>query len=167
MTRTASTILARCAASICAVAAAALLSAPSTAADTVFSTFNGNWSGNGQIRLDSGASERIKCNAYYTPKEAGAGLGLAIRCASASYKIELRSQLKSHGGKISGSWEERTFNAAGDVTGLATGTRISLSVAGGGMTGTMSVSASGETQSVTITTQGTGLKSVNINLSRG
>lgn len=149
------------------LAAAVLMASPATASDTVFSTFNGNWTGTGQIRLDSGASEKIKCNAYYTPKEAGAALGLAIRCASASYKIELRSQLKSQGGRISGSWEERTFNAAGDVTGQASGSRISLSVAGGGMTGTMSVSASGETQAVTITTQGTGLKSVNINLSRG
>lgn len=149
------------------LAVAALLVSPASASDAVFSTFNGNWSGMGQIKLDSGASERIKCNAYYTPKDAGAALGLAIRCASPSYKIELRSQLKSQGGKISGSWEERNFNAAGDVTGQASGSKISLSVAGGGMTGTMSVSASGETQSVTITTQGTGLRSVNISLSRG
>ena len=153
--------------SVFALAAALLLATPAGATDAVFGTFNGNWSGSGQIRLDSGASEKIKCNAYYTPKDAGAGLGLAIRCASASYKIELRSQLKSQGGRISGSWEERNFNAAGDVTGQASGSKISLSVAGGGMTGTMSVSASGETQSVTITTQGTGLKSVNISLSRG
>lgn len=150
-----------------ALLAGLTLAAPISAADTVFGSFNGNWTGTGQIRLDNGASERIKCNAYYTPKEAGAALGLAIRCASASYKIELRSQLKAQGGKISGSWEERNFNAAGDVTGQATGSKMSLSVAGGGMTGTMNVSASGETQSVTITTQGTGLKSVNISLSRG
>lgn len=150
-----------------AVAAWVLATTPSFASDAVFGSFNGNWSGIGQIRLDNGASERVKCNAYYTPRDAGAGLGLAIRCASASYKIELRSQLKSQGGKISGSWEERNFNAAGDVTGQASGTKLSLSVAGGGMTGTMSVSATGESQSVTITTQGTGLKSVNISLSRG
>ena len=136
-------------------------------AEPAFAPFNGAWTGSGMIRLDNGASERIKCNAYYTPKDAGVGLGLAIRCASTSYKIELRSQLKSQGSHISGTWEERNFNAAGDVNGQASGAKITLNVAGGGMTGTMNVSASGETQSVVITTQGTGLKSVNISLSKG
>ncbi len=136
-------------------------------ADSVFSAFNGNWSGFGQIRLDNGATERIKCNAYYTPKDSGTSLGLAIRCASTSYKIELRSQLKSQSGRVSGSWEERNFNAAGSVTGQASTGRITLSVVGGGMVGSMNVSATAAGQSVVITTQGTGLKSVNINLARG
>lgn len=140
---------------------------PLAANEPTFAPFNGTWSGTGQIMLDNGASERIKCNAYYTPKDSGAGLGLAIRCASTSYKIELRSQLKSQGARISGTWEERNFNAAGDVNGQASGSRISLNVAGGGMTGTMNVMSSGTTQSVMITTQGTGLKSVSISLSRG
>jgi hypothetical protein len=144
---------------------AAVLSAPApAAAESVFEPFSGVWTGSGQIRLDNGASERIKCNAYYTPKESG--LGIALRCASASYKIELRSQLKAQGSRISGSWEERNFNAAGTATGTATGNRITLTVVGGGMAGTMAVTA-GPTQSVVITTQGTGLKSVNISLSKG
>lgn len=149
-----------------ALVGGALLAAPPARAQ-VFAPFNGTWTGNGQIRLDNGATERIKCNAYYTQKDSGAGLGLAIRCASTSYKIELRSQLKAVGNRISGSWEERNFNAAGTATGQATGERFSLTVVGGGMTGSMNVSASGATQSVVITTQGTGLKSVNISLSKG
>lgn len=136
-------------------------------ADNVFTLFNGIWSGFGQIRLDNGAIERIKCNAYYTPKDDGASLGLAIRCASTSYRIELRSQLRAQAGRVSGSWEERNFNASGSVSGQASAGRISLSVVGGGMMGSMNVSSSGGAQSVVITTQGTGLKSVNINLSRG
>ena len=55
--------------------------------------------------------------AFYTTKDDGAGLGLAIRCASTSNKIELRATLIYSGGKISGKWEERQFNAGGSVTG--------------------------------------------------
>lgn len=150
------------------LAMAALLGATQPAvAEDVFAPFNGTWTGTGQIRLDSGASERIKCNAYYTQKEGGTGLGIALRCASTSYKVELRSQLSAQGTRISGSWEERVFNASGTATGTATGNRITISVVGGGMTGTMNVTAGGPTQSVVITTQGTGLKSVNISLSKG
>lgn len=148
-------------------AALLMLATPFQAsADPAFAPFSGTWTGTGQIRLDNGASERIKCNAYYTPRDEGTGLGIALRCASTSYKIELRSQLKSQSGRVSGSWEERNFNAAGNVTGQANGGRINLSVVGGGMTGTMNVTASGGTHSVVITTQGTGLRSVNISLTR-
>lgn len=148
------------------VCLAALLAAATPArAESVFEPFSGVWTGTGQIRLDNGASERIKCNCYYTQRDAGVGLGIALRCASTSYKIELRSQLKSQGNRIAGSWEERNFNAEGTATGQASGNRISLSVVGGGMTGTMNVTA-GPTHSIVVTTQGTGLKSVNISLSK-
>jgi hypothetical protein len=135
-------------------------------AEGPFSPFSGSWSGSGRIQLDSGATEPIRCRAYYTPKDGGEGLGMAIRCASASYKIELRSQLQSSGGQVSGSWEERTFNAAGQVTGRVSATNINLSVIGGGLTASMSVATHGSNQSVGISTTGSGLKRVEINLSR-
>lgn len=149
-----------------AVLLPALLQAGAAHAQSPFSGLHGVWSGNGQIRLENGATENIKCNAYYTSRDDGAGLGIALRCASQSYKIELRSKILSQSGRISGSWEERTFNASGTVSGQATGGRISMSVAGGGFTGSMAVNTSGASQSVAINTQGIGLRSVNINLSK-
>jgi hypothetical protein len=145
--------------------ASLMLVAPA-AADGPFATFGGSWSGDGRIELASGATERIKCRAYYTPKDGGSSLGMAIRCASASYKIELRSQLQSSGNQISGNWEERTFNATGQVTGRVSASNINLSVVGGGLTASMSVSNRGSSQSVGISTQGSGLKRVEIDLSR-
>lgn len=135
-------------------------------ADTPFAGLNGTWRGGGQIRLAGGSTEALKCVAYYTPKDAS-NVGLAIRCASASNKIELRANLAAQGGRVSGSWEERTFNAAGEVTGQVTGTRIMLSIVGGGFSGSMSVSTTGSNQTVSITTEGIGLKGVNISLSKG
>ena len=150
------------------IAAAPLLAlVPGAArADSPFAVLNGSWSGAGQIKLEGGSSESLKCRAYYTAKDDGAGLGLAIRCASASNKIELRANLTYAGGKVSGDWEERQFNAGGSVAGQASGNKISLAITGGGVNGSLTVALSGASHSVSIQTTGIGLRAVNINLSR-
>ena len=76
---------------------------PSKANPSPFATLLGSWGGSGEIRLDKGRKERIKCNAYYTG--GGSDLGLAIRCQSDNYKIEIRSKLSYSGGRLSGNWE--------------------------------------------------------------
>lgn len=150
--------------------AAALLvmaSAGQASAQSVFDVLAGTWNGSGQIKLDNGKSEALKCRAFYTQKDAG-GLGLAIRCASASNKIELRATLSQDRGQVDGMWEERTFNAAGTVKGRAAPGRINLSITGGSFSGSMNVSVAGARHSVSIETDGMiGLRAVNINLSRG
>jgi hypothetical protein len=136
---------------------------PVEAGPSPFDTLLGSWRGSGQIELDKGRKERLKCNAYYTG--GGSQLGMAIRCQSESSNVEIRSKLSETGGRITGTWEERTFNASGNASGQVTGGRISLSVSGG-VTGTMLVSYTSSRQSVAITTQGIALKSVNIDLTR-
>jgi hypothetical protein len=137
--------------------------APSRADPSPFDTLLGSWGGTGEIRLDKGRRERIKCNAYYTG--GGSQLGLAIRCNSDSYKIEIRSKLSYSGGRLSGNWEERTFNATGSASGTATPSRISLAIRGG-VSGTMVVSYTKSRQSVSISTQGIALQGVSITLGR-
>ncbi len=160
--------------SVAGLATAGLLFTIATAAtpeparaESPFSNLNGTWSGSGQVQLTNGSTETLKCRAYYTTRESGNAVGLAIRCASPSNKIELRANLSFRGGRISGTWEERTYNAAGEVTGQVSGNRFSLAIVGGGFQGSMSVSTSGSNQTVSITTQGIGLKGVNISLSKG
>lgn len=123
----------------------------------------GSWRGTGQIRLANGQSERLSCNAYYTG--GGSSLGMAIRCKSESSNVEIRSKLSQTSGRVSGTWEERTFNASGSASGRATPGRISLQIRGG-VTGSMQVSYSRSRQSVSISTQGIALQSVSITLSR-
>jgi len=135
----------------------------SWAAASPFDTLLGSWRGSGQILLSDGRTERLKCNAYYTG--GGSRLGMAIRCQSESSNVEIRSKLSQTGGRISGTWEERTFNAEGTASGKATGNKISLQITGG-VTGTMEVSFSRSRQSVAISTQGIALKRVTINLTR-
>lgn len=126
----------------------------------------GNWSGDGVALLDDGKKETMRCKGYYTGQGAD-GLGIAIRCANASSKIDLRATLTFANGVVSGSWEERTYNAAGSVEGKASADKVNLAITGGGMTAAMAVSINGSNHSVAISTQGTGLKGVNISFSRG
>ena len=91
-----------------------------------FDTLLGSWRGNGQIALTDGKTERLKCNAYYTG--GGSQLGMAIRCQSESSNVEIRSKLSQSGGRISGTWEERTYNAQGNASGQASTGKISLSI---------------------------------------
>ncbi len=129
-----------------------------------FDSLLGTWTGSGKLVLQGGQWENIKCNAYYTG--GGSELRLAVRCASASYKVEIRSKLTRVGDKISGTWEERTYNAAGSVSGRTLGDRLRFSISNGGFSGSMSVSYGGPKQSVSISTTGINLKSVDMTLSR-
>ena len=131
-----------------------------------FDALGGSWSGGGNIRLEDGRTEGLKCKAYYTPRSGGASMGLALRCASASNKIELRATLNSTGSRIAGKWEERTFNVTGSASGQASGNTIRLAIDAGVLAGSMSVVTNGKSQTISVRTDGAALKGVNINLSR-
>ena len=124
----------------------------------------GTWSGNGRIVLQADKAERIKCNAYN--RREGSELRLVVRCASPSYKIEIRSRLQRKGSELFGQWEERTYNAEGTATGRITSSTLSLRISGGGFDGQMNVSYTSKRQKIRITTQGIDMKSVDMNLSR-
>lgn len=140
------------------------LAAPGEAQN--LSVLAGSWSGGGHIRLSDGRSERLTCRANYNPREGGSGLGLSLRCASQSYRIELRSSLRVAGGRVSGSWEERSFNAAGSISGTASSGSLLMSFSGT-MSGSMSVSYGSSSQRVSIKTGDGGLSSVSLSLSKG
>src|SRR5215831_2871503 len=117
-------------------------SGPTEADAGPFDTLLGSWRGNGQIELS-----------------------MAIRCQSESSNVEIRSKLSQSGGRITGTWEERTFNAEGNASGQATNGKITLSISGS-VIGSMQVSYSASRQSVSISTQNIALKSVSIDLTR-
>lgn len=137
-------------------------------ADTggTFSKMSGSWSGSGQVHLEGGRTESMRCRASYTDKNNGATLGISLRCASASNRVDLHANLKASGNRVSGDWEERQFNAGGSASGTANGNNISLAINGGGLEGTMSVTTNGSQQSVSITTQNKTLKGIQIALAR-
>jgi hypothetical protein len=149
----------------CALAIAVVWQMPAARAESLFDSLMGSWSGQGQIRYDDGQSEGIRCTAYYTG--GGDKLRLAIRCRSATTEVEIRGQLTAEGEKLIGTWEERTFNAAGEASGRITGDKMSLSVTGGGFKGAMSVSYARAKQVVNISTEGIRMRSVNVTMGKG
>ena len=90
---------------------------------------------------------------------------MAIRCKSDSSNVEIRSKLSLSGTRITGNWEERTYNASGSASGTAKPGRISITVSGS-IRGSMVVNYSSSRQSVSISTSGSPLQRVSINLTR-
>lgn len=145
---------------------ASSLQAASAAPPQVFETMSGFWMGPGRIEFSEGAIEALVCRAYYRTTERNTMLSIVLRCASPSNKIELRAKVTAQGPRLTGTWEERTFNASGKTTGQAMDGKIALSVDGGGFNATMLVVQDGGQQSVTIAAQGVAFKTVNVVLKR-
>ncbi len=154
----------KCALAVAALAAPLTLSLGASAGDSPFSGLVGAWAGSGSVRLENGKSERLKCKGYYNAKEASR-LGMAINCGSAAFKINMRAMLTNSGGQIAGTWEEREFNQVGELNGKATASGFSLKFRGA-ISGTISVTMSGTSQTVSISTGGPGFTGVNLQFAK-
>lgn len=131
-----------------------------------FEALSGSWSGGGTIAMTDGHNERIRCKAVYEVTPSGIILHQNLRCASDSYKFEVRSSLQAEGQSIIGTWTETTRQVQGDVSGSVSGERIITSVKGTGFSASLSLTTRGNAQNVSITPSGTDIKSVQIDLKR-
>ena len=141
-----------------------LLATGPASAQSEVSNLIGGWNGSGRIYYTDGSSEGIRCTAYYTG--GGSDLGIAIQCRSDKNPIHIRSKLRISGGRASGNWEERTFNASGSVSGSVSASSMALSIAGGGFSGSMSVTLGKSSHKVTISTQGIAMSRATMNFRR-
>src|ERR1700723_3097270 len=78
-----------------------------------FSRFAGDWSGEGTVKTSAGI-ERIRCKAHYDVASAGTSLEQTLRCASDSYKLEVRSKVAATGARFAGKWNEVTRDTIGN-----------------------------------------------------
>lgn len=124
----------------------------------------GSWGGSGRVSYTDGSSESVRCTAYYTG--AATNLRMSIQCKSENNPIHIRSQLRVAGSQVSGEWEERTFNASGSVSGRSGAGSMSLAISGGGVTGTMAVSFTRSSHTVSITTQNIAMSRAILSFSR-
>lgn len=148
----------------CAIALAGFAFTTARAdAASILDSIAGAWTGRGTVTFEGGNSESLTCRAYYTTS--GSALSLAIRCASPSYKTEIRSKLHLANGSLAGEWEERNFNAVGSASGNLAGNTIALRISGA-INGRLTIDQTGTRQAVTISTSGSGLASVRIGFSR-
>lgn len=147
-----------------ALAAVLLAPAVTEASARALAPLEGSWGGAGTATFEGGTREKLRCNGYY--KSPGAEFSMVIRCASPSgAKIELRGTMRENGSRVSGTWEERTYNATGNITGSVGSGSLKIGISGA-ITGNMSVSFSPSSHSVSISTTGTTLRTVHINFSR-
>jgi hypothetical protein len=140
------------------------LSTNLAAADASLDVLAGTWQGGGTMSFEGGSTESISCNGYY---KGGGNLSVVIRCKGTSSNFELRSKLESNGDKITGSWEERTYNATGGVSGTASAGKLNIQFSGS-LAGSLDLTYSSSSQSVSVSvgTKGAGIKGVHVNLSR-
>jgi hypothetical protein len=125
----------------------------------------GYWSGNGSVALSNGKTERVKCNVIYKT-EGGTQIRQTLRCASADYSINALAQLNLKGSQVSGTWEERTYSAKGDVSGRFGGSNFALSIQGAAFSAAMNLTLSSCRQSLNITPQGLDVTGVSISLAK-
>lgn len=137
---------------------------PATAA-TSLDALAGSWRGSGTMLFEDGTSENISCNGYY---RASPNLSLVFRCKGPASNFELRSKLlKAEGDKVSGVWEERTYNVTGQASGTASPGKLNVRFSGS-LDGSVDTSFSSSSQSVSVTidTKGTGLKGARLSFNR-
>ena len=129
-----------------------------------FLEFSGAWRGEGNVVFSSGAMERIRCQAEYTAENEGNVLRQALRCASASYTIEVQAELVHSDGALSGTWSEAANEATGDFSGKASAGQLQGFVRGSKFAASVAATITGDQQSVTIRPEGERVTEVSVQL---
>jgi hypothetical protein len=148
------------------VGALVALAAAPAMADTPFVGLSGAWAGGGRITMITGASEPIKCKATYTANKAGTTIDQVLRCASDTYKFNVKSRVGVDGSALSGQWTETTYNLTGTFTGTVKGEKIEGKIRGNGLLIGVALRTRGSEQQVRFLSQGTEMREVNIKLTK-
>jgi hypothetical protein len=125
----------------------------------------GNWSGGGAVTLDDGSSERLRCRASYAVGAGGEGLNLSLTCASDSYKFDLRANVVSERGALSGSWSEASRGVNGTLEGRGANGNFQVAASAAGFNANITLTTRGNRQSIQISSE-SAFRAANITLSR-
>jgi hypothetical protein len=115
-----------------------------------FAGMAGVWSGGGTVTLDDGSMERIRCRATYAVGNGGAGLNQSLTCASDSYRFNLRTNVISNGGSLSGTWSESSRGVSGNLAGRGSNGNFQVTASAPGFNANISLTTRGNKQSVVI-----------------
>ncbi len=122
--------------------------APPKGTGNPFDLLSGYWSGGGTIAPGKGNPEKVSCRVTYNV--AGSAVTQNMRCAGTDYKFSTASKLNYSGGKISGSWSETTYDAAGSVSGTAASNTVHAVISGDKFSGRLSINVSGSSHTINI-----------------
>ena len=139
---------------------------PGHAQQGPFAELSGSWVGGGNITLQGGSHEPIRCRANYNTQSSGNDLKLSLRCASDSYNVDFQGNARNNGGSLSGSWFEATNHVAGQFVGSVKGNRIDARIEGQTFAAFLDVTTHGNRQSVSLRSPGSRVSNVSIALKR-
>jgi hypothetical protein len=111
-----------------------------TPAGNLFEQLSGDWKGGGTVTPAKGDPMKVACKATYKVTESN--LSQNLRCAGTDYRIDAILKLTDKSGKIRGSWNEKTYDANGAVTGTAKNDTIHARISGDKFSGRMSINLS-------------------------
>ena len=136
-----------------------------------FTGFPGEWTGTGEVTMSDGSRDKIKCKASYSTGPSGQALNIDVNCASDSYRVNIVSNVVAQGSgfgtSFAGTWRETTRQVSGDVTGrVPEAGEYQASLSGTGFGLGLAATSNGKVQAITITSQGTDVKTVRISLKR-
>ena len=138
----------------------------SEAAVAPFEGLSGTWSGNGSILFGSGDKERIRCRVNYEVAENGNRFQQDLRCASDSYKFEMKSDVASANGYVTGRWSENTRNKHGTISGRIRDGQIEALADTAGFSAFLTLNTRGDRQTVKIQSKSNDVSEVSITLRR-
>ena len=126
----------------------------------------GRWTGWGEMTLDGGAVEKVKCIATYFSDDGGRELRHNLRCASTNYRINAAARLSVMRGKVTGKWEERTYSNSGAVSGDVVRDGISVNIVGEAFEASLKVETSKCRQTMNILPKGIGVTRIAVDLAK-
>jgi len=144
---------------------AAISGSPSYAQSGPFAGMAGNWAGGGTVTLDDGSSERLRCRSTYAVGAGGNGLNLNLICASDSYKFDLKANVVSDRGALTGTWSESGRGISGNLEGRGANGDFKVVASTVGFTSNISLTTRENKQSIVIKAEGP-IRGANIALAR-
>lgn len=103
-------------------------SASATPASADMMALDGAWSGGGSVKFPSGAKEAARCRANFK-KRGSESYQVSARCASASGKVEQSALLTYVGGnQFTGSFFNEEYKVDGTITVTVSGDAQSVSI---------------------------------------
>ena len=131
-----------------------------------FAAIAGNWTGGGVIMLTNDIKENLRCRANHSFAQASSSLSLSIKCSSDNYRFELTSNVVERRGVISGKWSEASYKVSGNISGRVAGNRITAVAQGDSFNSPITLTTTGNRQTVSLTPERTYVISVQIALNR-
>jgi hypothetical protein len=130
-------------------------------------TLRGRWTGTGIATLSNGRQEPFNCVATYVVAADNSQIRQTMRCESAYFKVSTAADIIVQGNTLSGSWIEKNYETAGQVTGTLQPNGVSAIVTHKSKQARVDVAAHACDQTVVIAPKpGELVRAINANLKR-